>query len=73
MRDRHSGWRRRRRQAARGGAVAVRIILNAPRPPDTLKLRAQSAAEGVAIQSVDTVRDVRSSRLRADPSKVKVG
>jgi len=57
----------------RGGAVAVRIILNAPRPPDTLKLELNQPPEGVAIQSVDTVRDGAIVTLRADPSKVKVG
>ena len=57
----------------RGGAVAVRIILNAPRPPDTLKLELNQPPEGVAIQSVDTVRDGAIVTLRAAPSKVKVG
>ncbi len=57
----------------RGGTVAVRVILNAPRLADSLRLELNQPPEGVAIQAVETVRDGIAITLRADPAKVKAG
>ena len=57
----------------RGGTVSVRVILNAPRLADSLRLELDQPPEGVAIQGVETVRDGVAITLRADPAKVKAG
>jgi hypothetical protein len=57
----------------RGGAVTVRVILNAPRLADALRLELNQPPEGIAIQAVETVRDGVAITLRADPAKVKAG
>jgi hypothetical protein len=57
----------------RGGTVSVRVILNAPRLADALRLELNQPPEGVAIQAVETVRGGVAITLRADPVKVKAG
>ena len=57
----------------RGGTVSVRVILNAPRLADALRLELDQPPEGIAIQSVETVRGGVAITLRADPAKVKAG
>jgi hypothetical protein len=57
----------------RGGVVAVRVVLNAPRLADTLRLELNQPPEGIAIQEVETVRDGVAIVLRADAAKVKAG
>jgi hypothetical protein len=57
----------------RGGTVSVRVILNAPRLADSLRLELNQPPEGIAIQGVETVRDGVAITLRADPAKVKAG
>jgi hypothetical protein len=57
----------------RGGTVSVRVILNAPRLADALRLELDQPPEGIAIQAVETVRDGVAITLRADPAKVKAG
>ena len=57
----------------RGGTVSVRVILNAPRLADALRLELDQPPEGIVIQSVETVRDGVAITLRADPAKVKAG
>jgi hypothetical protein len=57
----------------RGGTVSVRVILNAPRLADALRLELNQPPEGIAIQTMETVRDGVAIVLRADPAKVKAG
>ena len=57
----------------RGGAVSVRVILNAPRLADTLRLELDQPPEGVTIQKVETVREGVTIVLHADAAKVKAG
>ena len=57
----------------RGGTVPVRVMLNAPRLADTLRLELNQPPEGIAIQDVETVRDGVAIILRADAAKVKAG
>ena len=57
----------------RGGTVAVRVILNAPRLADTLRLELDQPPEGIVIQGVETVRDGVAITLRADAAKAKAG
>jgi hypothetical protein len=57
----------------RGGAVGVRVVLNAPRLGDSLRLELNQPPEGIAIQDVETVRDGVEIVLRADAAKVKAG
>jgi hypothetical protein len=57
----------------RGGTVAVHVILNAPRLADALRLELNQPPEGIAIQTVETVREGVAITLRADPAKVKAG
>jgi hypothetical protein len=57
----------------RGGAVGVRVVLNAPRLADTLRLELNQPPEGIAIQEVETVRDGVAIILRTDAAKVKAG
>ena len=57
----------------RGGAVGVRVALNAPRLADALRLELNQPPEGITIQDVETVRDGVAIILRADAAKVKAG
>jgi hypothetical protein len=57
----------------RGGAVPVRVVLNAPRMADTIRLELNQPPEGITIQEVETVRDGVAIVLRADAAKVKAG
>ncbi|MGD0777209.1 MAG: hypothetical protein ABSC05_30690 [Candidatus Solibacter sp.] len=57
----------------RGGAVPVRVVLNAPRLADALRLELNQPPEGIAIQDVETVRDGVAIVLSADAAKVKAG
>ena len=56
-----------------GGNVAVRVVLNAPRLADTLRLELNQPPEGVTIQEVETVREGVAIILKADATKVKAG
>jgi hypothetical protein len=57
----------------RGGAVSVRVVLNAPRLADTLHLELNQPPEGITIQKVETVREGVAIVLHADAAKVKAG
>jgi hypothetical protein len=57
----------------RGGAVPVRVILNAPQLANNIRLELNQPPEGITIQEVETVRDGVAIILRADAAKVKAG
>jgi hypothetical protein len=57
----------------RDGTVAVRVVLNAPRMADTLRLQLNQPPEGITIQEVAAVRDGVAIILRADAAKLKAG
>jgi hypothetical protein len=57
----------------RGGAAPVRVVVNAPRLADTLRLELNRPPEGITIQEVETVRDGVAIILRVDATKVKAG
>jgi hypothetical protein len=57
----------------RGGSAPVRVVVNAPRLADSLRLELDQPPEGITIQDVETVRDGVAIILRADAAKVKVG
>ena len=58
---------------SRGGTAAVRVILNAPRLAEYLRLELNQPPEGITIQDVETVRQGVAIVLRADAAKVKAG
>ena len=57
----------------RGGVAPVRVVVNAPRLADTLRLELNQPPDGITIQEVETVRDGVAIILRADAAKVKAG
>jgi hypothetical protein len=57
----------------RGGVAQVRVVVDAPRLADTLRLELNQPPEGITIQEVETVRDGVAIILRADAAKVKAG